>query len=1047
MSALSLSFPAPTFAATSQDTAPSSVQTVLQSSKRVTGTVLDETGQPLIGVAVQVEGTTTGTITDNDGHFTVDLPAGKSMLRLSYVGYKVQSVDCAGHSSVSVKMLPVTQDLNEVVVIGYGTMKKRDLTGSIASVKGEDLTLNPGSNPMSALQGKIAGLDITNPSGQAGSSPTIQLRGTRSLQLDDDGNISSSAFKPTYLIDGMPGDISTLNPNDIASIEVLKDAASTAIYGSSGANGVIIVTTKGAKTGKPTVNFDAYVGTSLGAETPKMRTGDSYIQYIKDSYKAVGSLPTDQEIFGEKYDAIQNGQWVDWGDLVLHSGLKQNYSLSVTGGTDKTKIYFSLNYNDERSMYKNDNYKVYSSRIRVDQQINRWINAGINFQGAFTNKNARNGVLEHALFATPLGQPYAEDGTINDYPIAGSSSDPNPLADEQPGVYKNNNKTGKAYVDAYIEWKPFKTLSLRTQLGGNYSNSRSGRLTGVGSYNQLTGRTVPSGSATNSTGYSYKWENIVTYHQLFNKVHDLTLTGVTSYDYSQSENYYIYGENPATNDMLWYALENADNKSLTSSYSMGKGLAFIGRVNYAYAGKYLLSASTRYEGSSRLSKDNRWNLFPAVSVGWRISDEPFMSRTRGWLDNLKLRVGYGVAGTTAGISPYSSMISLSNTKTQLGGMAVPSSRFSQYITNRDLTWEKTHDLNIGIDAAFLDSRINLTADWYNTRTTGVIIARSLPTSIMGTYSGDSAFRMNVNAAKTVNKGIELALSTRNIVTKDFQWNSNVTFTANKEEIKSLVDNQKQILNTLNNSMAFEVGSPVGSYYNYKVQGIWQYSERETAALFNCKPGDIKLDMPSVKHDATGYYYMDDDNNRVDITKDKPYTVRATYDQQIIGHVTPDWTLGFKNDFKYKDFDLSVFLYARWGQMMNYGGVIGKYQPNPGAYNIPTYFTYYDPTKEADQDVLFYAIDKSKSQASYIGYDAMYFVDGSFLKLKNITLGYTLPDRWMRHSGISHLRLYATVTNLFTYSPSKYVKNYDPEMNGSIDFPLSRDFTFGVNLTF
>lgn len=1020
------------------------VQAVMQ-TKTVKGTVLDENGEPLIGVSIVVKGTSTGTITDFDGKFSINLPAGSKELVVSYIGYKEQTVAVTGNAPLNLKMVPDTQALDEVVVIGYGAVKKRDLTGAVASVKSEDITMNPGVNPMDALQGKIAGLDITNSSGQAGSSPTVQLRGTRSLQLDDDGNISSSAFKPTYIIDGMPGDIATLNPNDIESIEVLKDASSTAIYGSSGANGVIIVTTKGAKSGKPVINFNAYAGTTLGARVPKMRTGDSYLNYIKDSYKPVGTT-NEEEIFGERYDAIKNNQWVNWGDEVLHSGLKQNYSISVAGGTEKTKAYFSLNYTDEKSMYENDNYKVYSTRVRIDQEINKWINAGINVQASFSNKNSRNAVLERALFSTPLGVPCNEDGSITEFPIPGSSSDPNPLADEQDGVYKNNTKAGKAYVDAYLEWKPVKGLSVKSQLGGSYSQSRSGKFMGEGSYNVLKGSTVAYGEATNKTGYNYKWENIVAYHNTFNKDHDLTVTGVTSWNYNQSEEYYVYGENPATNDMLWYALQNADNKKLSSKYLMSKGMGFIGRVNYSYKGKYLFSASGRYEADSRLSKDNRWNLFPAVSVGWRISDEAFMAGTKNWLDNLKLRVGYGVAGTTAGIAEYSSMASLENVTTSLGGMTVPSAKFTEYITNRNLTWEKTHDLNIGIDASFLNNRIDLTLDLYKTKTTDVILSQALPTSIMGNYNGSTPYKMNKNAAETENRGIEMALNTRNIVKKDFTWSSTVTFTANKEKIKSLIDGQDMMFNAKKGDMVFKVGEGVGSFYKYKVLGIWQYSEKETAALFGCEPGDIKLDLPSVKKDGNGYYYMNPEGERVDITAENPYSVRADYDRQVIGRNTPDWTLGFKNNFRYKDFDLSIFLYARWGQMMNYGSVIGKYSPNPD-YNIPTYFTYYDKTIEADQNVLFYAIDQTKDRSAYEGYDSMYYVDGSFFKLKNVTLGYTLPGKLTKRFGISNLRIYATMTNLFTYSPSKYVKNYDPEMNGSINFPLSRDCIFGLNLTF
>lgn len=1009
----------------------------VSSTKNISGVVKDETGEPVIGANVVVKGTTNGTVTDMNGRYSLEVPEG-GVLQISYIGYNTQEVKVGSGDVVNVSLREDSEALDEVVVIGYGTVKKSDLTGAVGSVQMKDVSQVGITSADRALQGQIAGVQVNARTGQPGESMMIRVRGSNSL---------AGGNEPLYVIDGMPVEKmnSDINPEDILSMEVLKDASSTAIYGSSGANGVIIVTTKGSKSGKPVINFNAYAGTTMGARVPKMRTGDSYINYIKDSYKPVGTT-NEEEIFGERYDAIKNNQWVNWGDEVLHSGLKQNYSISVAGGTEKTKAYFSLNYTDEKSMYENDDYKVYSTRVRIDQEINKWMNAGINVQASFSNKNSRNAVLERALFATPLGVPYNEDGSITEFPIPGSSSDPNPLADEQDGVYKNNTKAGRAYVDAYLEWKPVKGLSVKSQLGGSYSQSRAGKFMGEGSYNVLKGSTVAYGEATNKTGYNYKWENIVTYHNTFNKDHDLTVTGVTSWNYNQSEEYYVYGENPATNDMLWYALQNADNKKLNSKYLMSKGMGFIGRVNYSYKGKYLFSASSRYEADSRLSKDNRWNLFPAVSVGWRISDEAFMAGTKSWLDNLKLRVGYGVAGTTAGIAEYSSMASLENVTTSLGGMTVPSAKFTEYITNRNLTWEKTHDLNIGIDASFLNNRIDLTVDLYRTKTTDVILSQALPTSIMGNYTGSTTYKMNKNAAETENRGIELALNTRNIVKKDFTWSSTVTFTANKEKIKSLIEGQDMMFNAKKGDMVFKVGEGVGSFYRYKVLGIWQYSEKETAALFGCEPGDIKLDLPSVKKDGNGYYYMNPEGERVDITAENPYGVRADYDRQVIGRNTPDWTLGFKNNFRYKDFDLSVFLYARWGQMMNYGSVIGKYSPNPD-YNIPTYFTYYDKTIEADQNVLFYAIDKSKDRSAYEGYDSMYYVDGSFFKLKNVTLGYTLPGKLTKRFGISNLRVYATMTNLFTYSPNKYVKNYDPEMNGSINFPLSRDCIFGLNLTF
>ena len=1044
MAFFALSFPVNSFA----ETSPVQATQTVQQQKTVKGSILDENGEPMIGVSVVVKGTTTGTVTDFDGNFSLSVPANTKTLEISYIGYKTQNVTI-GNAPLSIKMQPDNKLLDEVVVIGYGTVKKRDLTGAVTSIKSEDITLNPGTSPMEALQGKVAGLDITKSSGQAGAGSSIQLRGTRSLQTDKDGNPTGG--DPTYIIDGMPGDISTLNPNDIESIEILKDASSTAVYGSSGANGVIIVTTKQASSGKPVINFNAYTGFTKPGKTIKMRSGDSYLQVYKDANRVAGLSTELSDIFTDApvLSAINNNQWVNWADEVLHTGTEQNYSFSVTGGTDKTKAYFSLNYSTEESLYKNDTYDVYSSRFRIDHEINKWITAGINAQASYSIKNARSGdVYETALFSRPLGVPYNEDGSINLTPVVGEST-PSVLADEQPGVYKNETRQGKIYLDAYVDWKPIKGLSIRSQLGGNYSHYRRGTYYGANSFRLLNNGEEPQASTRNYMSYNYKWENILTYNLTLAEDHNFTFTGVTSYNHNRWENYEAGGKGIADDKLLWYGLSGGSSGiSLDNSYEMSKGMGYVARLNYSYKGKYLASVSCRWDGSSRLASDNRWSNFPAMSLGWRVSDESFMEKTKGWLDNLKLRVGYGVSGSTAGISPYSSYAGIETGFMQIGGEKVNSTFFTQYIANKDLSWERSYNLNVGIDASFLNNRIDFTADYYNTKTKDVIIPTSMPNT-MGGYNSNTLYIMNTNIGETSNRGFEFALTTRNIVKKDFTWTTNVTFSTNKEKIEKLnkAGEEAPIINAKNGNKAWKIGEAVDAFYQYQALGIWQYSERETAALFGCTPGDIKFSYPSVSKDADGYFYNDKKTgDKVYITAEKPYSLDlGGDDRSIIGKTTPDWTGGIKNSFTYKDFDFSFFIYARWGQMMKFDKVLGKYSQK-GKYNIPEYFTYYDKTLEQDQDVLFYAID-ANGQDNYPHADALSFVDGSFWKLKNVTLGYTLPKSICQKFGISKLRVYGTATNLFVFSPSKYVENYDPEMSGSVEFPLSKEFVFGINLTF
>lgn len=430
-----------------------SVQSVLQ-THTVKGTIVDETGEPLIGVSVIVKGqATVGTITDFDGNFVLDIPTGKGMLEVSYIGYKTQTVTIGKNTQITIKMEPDTQALEEVVVIGYGAVKKRDLTGAVSSVKNEDITLTPATNPMQALQGRVAGLDITQASGQPGEGPKLQLRGTRSFTASGD---------PMFIIDGMPGDYSTLNPNDIESIEVLKDASSTAVYGAAGANGVIIITTKSGKAGKININLNAYVGFNGWATVPEMRSGDSYINVLREANQIAGTYSTDEALFSspEAYKAHLNGQYIDWADELLQTGVTQNYSLSVSGGTEKTKAYFSLNFSDEQGQFTGDDYKVYSTNMRIDHEIKKWLSVGVNMQGSYVYRNKAYSRFINSLVSVPLGTVYNEDGSINVTPVPGDGNTINLLLNQDKSVYRDNNQNFKLFLNPYIEIRPFKGMTI-----------------------------------------------------------------------------------------------------------------------------------------------------------------------------------------------------------------------------------------------------------------------------------------------------------------------------------------------------------------------------------------------------------------------------------------------------------------------------------------------------------------------------------------------------------------------------------------------------------
>jgi hypothetical protein len=493
---------------------------------------------------------------------------------------------------------------------------------------------------------------------------------------------------------------------------------------------------------------------------------------------------------------------------------------------------------------------------------------------------------------------------------------------------------------------------------------------------------------------------------------------------------------------------------------MSKTFGLMGRINYSYLGKYLLSASLRRDGASVLYETNRWDNFPAASVGWRISEERFMEGFGNWLNNLKLRVGWGITGS-AKIDPYSSVAIVENTNMSLGGVTQPVYRNSQFITNPDLGWEKSNNTNIGLDATLFKNRIDLALDYYITKTDGVIYSITSPI-IYGTYRPGTQYQTNINVAETKNKGFEATLNTRNVVTKDFEWTSSAAFARNNEEILKITNGIAN--NIVNGAYVLSLGQPVNSFRNYKLDGVWQIGEETDAAVFGKRPGDLKVNVPGMTQLAQGvymkqaadgtktYYY----NNLAEAQKFNPAltaaTSRYTYsnnDFQILGHNSPDWSLGVQNGFKYKSFDLTVYAYFRWGQMINYV-MPGWYQPNGFATNaspsrtIPEHFNYWTPENPSND---FPVMNYLATSSSMTGFSGLTYVDGSFFKIKNITLGYTLPADLGRRLSIQRLRVYGTITNPLIVAKNHLLKQYDPEMNGVLDYPLTKQAVVGLNVTF
>lgn len=1043
------------------------VQSINQSQK-ITGQVVDENGDPMIGVTVKAKGTQAATVTDLDGNFSLSIGQNVKNIIVSYIGYNTKTVNIVGKRQVKISLDPDAKVMDEVVVVGYGTVKRRDLTGAISSVKSEDIKQAPVVNAMEGLSGKISGLDITRESGQAGSSPQILLRGNRSLNAD---------CSPLYVIDGVSGgSIDNINPNDIESIEVLKDASSTAIYGSAGANGVIIVTTKQGVKGKVQIDFNAYVGINAFPQYPSTYTGEGWINFMKEGYRArYNSEPADiNELFNSvglsegAIEAYNNNKWVNWKDEMLHTGVQQNYNLSVRGGTDRQQGYMSVGYQQEKGLYKNDKLDQITFRAGSTYKLNNIIKVGFQSNLSYRNKDSRNSRLSKTLNQIPLGEVYAEDGTLNKYPISDMPNYINILADDSKTAYQNNTKATSINIAPFVEIHPLKGLNFKSLFNATLSNSRGGIWDGLDTYMKLSGSQDNKRTATYNSafGYSYQWQNVATYNFKIKKDHDVTLTGIVEYTNNRNEGSSAQNEQFEYDDFLWYNM-SAGIKPYTSSYYKETAkMSYAGRVNYNYLGRYLLSASIRWDGASQLY--NKWSSFPAVSAGWRISDEKFMAATKSWLDNLKLRVGYGVSGN-ANISPYVSLTSVTNSSNMLnlGQGQIQSYILARNVANHDLTWEKSYNWNLGLDFAVLKNRIDGSIELYSTDTKGVLYNRPLPTSLGGFNAKAPYYKMS-NIARIQNKGVEITVNSRNIETKNFRWNSTFTFARNSEKLKEInLGNNVSVSDLI--ALNLFLDNPVNTFYGYKKAGIWQLGQEEQAACFGAEPGDVRLDIPGLVYDPNytytttttttdvdgntieqqvehkGAYYKpsEDQTDANGNTTHKYYTRNRTYstssnDRQILGSKTPKWNLGFQNQFQIYDFDITIMATMRWGQMVN-GALLG-YVSNT---NQPTCYDYWTPTNPTNA----FPRPHQGHSMSNEQKESLLYVDGSFIKIKNITLGYTVPRKVLKKIGMSRLRVYGTITNPFIWRKSDMLKGMDPENNASDRFPLYKTIVFGINASF
>ena len=987
---------------------------VAYAQKTVTGTVKDATGEPMIGVSIIVDGTMNGGVSDFDGNFSIkDVPE-NGVLKISYIGYRDQKVSVAGKNSINVTMEEDAAALDEVVVVGYGTMKKKDLTGSVASVKTDDLQKVAGANALAAMQAKVPGVDLQQSNGgQAGEGVSMTLRGNRSI-LAGNG--------PLVIVDGVEyGSTLDIPASDIESMDILKDAASTAIYGTKGANGVILITTKRGKAGRTSVTFNGYLSFNSATGIVKPMYGDTEVQRLidKKNYEdaaannwSFSNATTAADVLTfklddgtETLDIYNNKSYTDWLDMILDSSVSQNYEVAVQGGNDKTNFNVSMAAMDDKGLLKGDEYNRYTGRVNIDHQINRIVKVGASISYAYKSNDKRNGgVFNQAQKMTTITHAYLSDGSINATPNPWYAAHCSPLLDEDDAFQRNIEST-RFFGSGYLQLNPLKGLTLKSQFTADRSDSRDGIYQDYHSQARYQTPTTTYISNAKSTTTKYVWQNTANYNYEIAK-HDFTF--LLGHEMSQqvTEASSISGDagSESYKTSAFYDVSKIGSPLVTSSYVKSSMLSFFGRVNYSYDGKYLLQGSIRADGSSVLAEGHKWGYFPSVSAGWRISEENFMQGTKSWLDNLKIRASWGLSGNAA-IDAYQTLATISS--------IVPNSTEKAPMTmaNPNLTWEKTSALDFGLDFSFINGRIYGSIDYYNSKTYDLLYYKTAPASTVFTSTID-------NVGKTKGHGWEISLGAVPVRTNDFTWDLTASATFARDYVEELADGIEQFVS---GTSILKVDEPVSAFYAYDMDGCWGVGEFEK--YMSAHPN---FEKPQADYGDPGTPKVIDTNGDDKIDDS----------DKIIYNRSPKAILGLSTSFTYKDISLSIQTMARLGGYLDYSGY-GLYLYDNANWGDLEYWTPNNQGADipspgaAGATPTFYKSSIQIQKADYF-------------KIKDITLSYNLPKNLVKKALISNARIYCSLKNYFTFS---HFDNYDPERGGSVNFPLMKQAVIGLNVTF
>lgn len=1013
----------------------------LAQTNTVRGRVTNASGEPLSGASVQVKGTNTGTTTDNAGNYSIAAARG-AVLVVSSVNYAPREITVGSSNTLNVSLTSITDDLGEVVVIGYGTQKKKDVTGSTITIKSETLNEIKAPNIFNQLQGRAAGVDIVSNSSQIGAGGEIRIRGNRSIT----GNNN-----PLIVVDGMVygGSVNDLNPENIASVDILKDASATAIYGSRGANGVIIVTTKrGSANRKPETTYNGYVGVVSAINTYRLFNGAEYAQFKADAAEG-NSTTAGANLYALRPIEQTNlaaGVSTDWQKLLLTTGLRTSHDLNVRGGNDRTQYFFGMGYYQETGIITDQKLERFSFNVNIDHKVSDRLKVGFtSFNTLLRSNRLGTNAYGAGTRLGPLFKPYNDDGTLNFRPASSQGVDDQQI---NPLTSIGNNDLIKAFQrryqvqhNFYAEVGIIKDLKFKSTFGFGWSQTFNSNYTGPNTVFNVNTNVANSGLSTaNSEGWQYTLNNSLEYNKNIGTKHKLQVLALQEVQKNHFRAQQFNGVGVPADFMQDYNWQQVNTVTPQGgNFSESAVIGYMGRAIYTFDNKYSITATVRTDGASVLSPGNQWVTYPAVSAGWNIDKEKFMENVK-FVSSLKLRAGYGIS-SNAGINPYTTLGSLGTSFYNFGqGTNIGTNYVNGYSINTspnpNLTWEKTAGLNIGVDFSLFKNRLSGSIEYYNTKTTDILLQRQLPRS-NGTNS------ILTNAGRTSSYGMEFSLSSVNIKSRTgFTWTSDLNMFFNRERIDALQNNLSQDLGN-----GWFVGYPVTVIFDYKKLGIWQTSEATQAAVYGAKPGDIKIE---------------------DRNKDNAITAA---DRSVVGNFQPTLVAGLSNRFEYKNFDLNIVMFGRFGQT-----VVATYlSADGGGAGYPFFLNsrvnqqkvdYWTPRNATN--------DFPQPDAAVDGLpftSTLTYRDGSFIKIRTIDLGYNFSSKLLAKTGITSLRAYVSAQNPFIlWAPLvRDGLGIDPEGNGNgnavgtqgggatavagraitvgMGVPPTRQIIFGINVKF